>query len=100
MKKLLIGLIILAAIASITNPSLETHKEAVTREFVSKEKQENIGGKIGKAVSDLLVNQVITRKNKYLYSETRLKTLNGEKTVGYGFFGFVLINKEEINNSL
>jgi len=100
MKKLFIGVIILAAIAAITNPNLEAHKEAVTREFVSKEKQESIGGKLGKAVSDLLVNQVITRKNNYIYSETRLKTLTGEKTVGYGFFGFVLINKDEITKSL
>jgi len=43
---------------------------------------------------------MITRKNNYIYSETRLKTLTGEKTVGYGFFGFVLINKDEINKSL
>jgi hypothetical protein len=102
MKKILIGLIILFALAVITNPSERKHKDAVKRE-VNAMLEAQLGKKgdffswepklKGKAI-----NFFIERENCYVYSKTKFKVLEEEKVIGYGFFGFVILNRSALQN--
>jgi hypothetical protein len=99
MKKFLIGVIILAALAFITNPDESKHKEAVKKQLLHIENQEGIGGAIGNSIGNFLVNNSVKRKNHYLYSETVISVLGEEKTVGYGAFTLVMINEDALKNN-
>ena len=102
MKRIIIGLTLLAALAFITNPNEKKHKDAVKRELdATLEREFSETGELlsktfnfkGKAIGTF-----ISRKNKYLYTETVLKLGPNEKVVGYGFFGFVVINRNALGN--
>ena len=99
MKKALIGIIILAALAFITNPDESKHKEAVKKQMLHIEQQEGIGGAIGNGIGNFLVNNTIKRKNHYFYSETVISIFGEEKTVGYGAFTLVMINEDALKNN-
>ncbi|MBO6516008.1 MAG: hypothetical protein JJ975_05610 [Bacteroidia bacterium] len=99
MKKLLIALILLAIIAVVTNPDEQKHKDAVKRELKAElQKNNTLEGLITDEfkLGDMVLNKVVTRENKHLYSVTKIKVMGVEKEVGYGFLGFVLINRDAL----
>ena len=102
MKRIFIGLLLLAALAFITNPSETKHKEVVKREIDATLNREL--GEAGVLLSKTFdfkgkaIGTFIKRENKFIYSETILKVGPTEKVVGYGFFGFVVINRSAITN--
>lgn len=102
MKKLFIGIIILVVLAVVTNPNEAKHKEAVKRELDIAMEQE-LGG-FGEFLSSTvksngkLISQFIERENQFVYSTTKLKMGGEEKVIGYGFFGFVFINRASFTN--
>ncbi len=96
MKKLLIGLIILAVIATVTNPSEQTHKDAVKKELKSELDFSGIAEELN--LGSFLINNLIIRENHYVYSITKLKIMGEEKVVGYGAFGMVFINRDALTN--
>jgi hypothetical protein len=102
MKKILIGVVILLGLAIVTNPNERKHKEAVKREFDAKMEREL--GTFGEFLSadfklkGRAINTFITRENHYIYSKTIFKIAGKEKLIGYGFFGFVVINTNALKN--
>lgn len=97
MKKLLIAIVLFGALAAITNPSEEKHKEAIRREFKQSDGGESEGSELGKQIGNFILNNTVHRRNHYIYSETVVRVLGEEKVVGYGFFGFVIINQDELS---
>lgn len=101
MKKVIIGILIFTAIAFITNPQEKKHKDAAKRELdATLDKELGLVGEFLSAQYSLegkAVGKFIVRQNHYLYSTTILKIGKEEKVVGYGFFGFVFINRAAFN---
>jgi len=102
MKKLLIGILLLVGLAIITNPNETKHKEAVKREIdAALEKELGSAGEFLSATFDFkgkAIGTFVKRENNYVYSTTKLKIGPEEKVIGYGFFGFVVINRSAITN--
>jgi hypothetical protein len=101
MKKVIIGVVIFCALAVITNPSEKKHKEAVKKELNALLEEEI--GVLGEFLSRdfklkrKALSTLIHRENNYIYSKTTLKMLGEERVIGYGFFGFVIINRDALH---
>ncbi len=105
MKKIIIALFIFSLLAFVTNPSEDKHKEAVKRELDSR--LEKGLGKVGELISSQWniegtsssqgIRKFVKRENYYVFSKTKLSLLGEEKVIGYGFFGFVIIDTKVIN---
>lgn len=100
MRKVLIGIILFALLAIITNPNEDKHKEAAKREFEKTlDKELGVNGEFLSTIFSLEgkpLGTLIERENQYLYSTTILHVGAEKVIVGYGFFGFVIINQNAL----
>ena len=115
MKKLLVALILLVALALaavITCPDRQDHVDAI-KAVVSEKLQEEVGsadadnlvavfGKaIGSKVTDWLMDSRLNVKNHFVYSVGEFSTFDGPKRVSVGGFGHVFtFSKEDIDKAL
>ena len=117
MKKLLITLLILlgvGAVAVITCPDRQDHKDAIVKvigDSISDELQgsnsdsqgiSEIVGSIGSSVAGYLLDNRLTVKNYFVFSVGELKDFYGEEQrVSVGVFGHVFTGgKEEIKKAI
>lgn len=107
---IIIILAIIILIASITNPSIEEHKQAVKSEVnklvqntvtKSKSDMESLGILLGSSLAVKFVENSVSRDNYILFSVTKFSWESESRNIGYGVFGNVFISekvKESFNN--
>lgn len=96
---LLVIVICLLALMA-TNPSIEDHRQAVMKELEKKMSQESnpdnkweqVGQSIGMALGQGIVEKAVSRDNYLIFSITKIKLNETQKTIGYGILGNVEIN--------
>jgi len=91
MKKVLIGLGIVTVILGITNPSVESHKQAVIKTIAPDIKDE-IKKNPFMALASKMMESMIDRDNYILFSLTKISAMGESKIVGYGVLGNVYIS--------
>ena len=100
MKKVIVGILIFVVLAFITNPNEAKHKEAVKREIETALNEEiGVNSEFLSATFSLggkAIGTIVKRKNNYLYSTTLIQIGEEKKVIGYGFFGFVVINRNAL----
>lgn len=110
MKKLVIALIIIvavAAVAVITCPDKQSHKDAIMS-VINEKINENLspsegdegialfGAALGSRVVEYVLDNRLSIKNHFLYSTGHFKSLEGEDNqVSVGVFGHVFTFKKE-----
>jgi len=97
MKKVLIGLGTIIAILGITNPSVEDHKQKVTKIMVSEMKndlQDNPFASFGLLLVTKMIDGIVTRDNYIIFSLTKISAFGESKIVGYGILGNVYISDD------
>jgi hypothetical protein len=90
----------LLVVAFITNPDKNKHTEKLNEklyDIVPENDQTSIFKKIGKIVSNPLLDKVITVDNYYLFSVSKIEILGKTETLGYGVFGMVFFT-DTVNN--
>lgn len=98
----IIGVVVatLLLILAFTNPSEQSHKDAVMKVVTEKVKEnqpenewEEAGQNLGLMMVQGMINNMVYRDNYILFSTTKL-TFQGEtKTIGYGVLGKVYIKE-------
>ena len=103
MKKVKILSVLLAlivAILALTNPSLEKHKQATNKVFVSfikTELQNNPMDYFVRLLTTKMVDNSVKRDNYFIFSLTRITDLENSKEskiIGYGLLGKVYISND------
>lgn len=117
MKKLLIALLVLlviGAVAVVTCPDKQAHKEAIMsvvnekiNDSVKPESEEDEGlslvlGSLGSNVAGFFIDKMLKVDNHFIYSTGDLVYINGEsKRVSVGAFGHIwTFNKEQLEKAL
>lgn len=114
MKKIKIILAIISAfslIAIFTNPTQEMHKEKVKEKinsFLQTSLTQNIqeaeddyegfgyflGNRLGTSIVKYAVNELVIRKNYFLFSTTNITWAGKTQVIGVGAFGSVFLSKK------
>ncbi|MBO4571062.1 MAG: DUF4359 domain-containing protein [Bacteroidales bacterium] len=117
MKKLIITLLVLlaiAAVAVITCPDKQDHKEAIMKvlnekiddSLMTEDEDESIlnsiFGSIGSSIAGYFIDNRLIVENHFLYSTGKVKRLNGEQErISFGIFGHVFtFSKEDLDKAL
>ena len=114
MKKFLIALLVLVgigAVAVVTCPNKEAHKDAihaVVKEKIDEEMTAGADGSlagilsgIGSSVSEWIIDKGLTVDNHFVYSVGKFNTGQEVKTVSVGVFGHVFtFSKEDLDQAL
>lgn len=114
MKKFLIVLLVLlgiGAVAVVTCPDKEAHKDAILNVVKEKIDEEvsagsqndlsNILSGIGSSVSGWIIDKGLTVENHFVYSVGKFNSGKEEKTVSVGVFGHVFtFSKEDLEREL
>ena len=115
MKKLLITLLVLlgiGAVAVVTCPDKEAHKDViqnVIKEKIDEElnaagSENSLGGLlsgIGSSVTEWIIDKGLTVDNHFVYSVGKFNTGKEVKTVSVGVFGHVFtFSKEDVDKAL
>lgn len=115
MKKLIITLLVLigiAAVAVITCPDRQAHREAIMA-VINESLHEELDvadddglsmllGTVGSGIAGYFIDNRLTVKNHFVYSTAELKDLDGvDQQVSVGVFGHVFtFDKEDLRNVL
>ena len=114
MKKLLIALLVLlgiGAVAVVTCPDKEAHKDAIQNVIKEKIDEELSAGSddslngilsgIGSSVTGWIIDKGLTVENHFVYSVGKFNTGQEVKTVSVGVFGHVFtFSKEDMDKAL
>ena len=114
MKKFLIFLLVLigiGAVAVVTCPDKEAHKDAiqsVVKEKIDEELNAGSGSELGgilsglgSSVSGWLIEQGLTVENHFVYSVGKFNTGKEVRTVSVGVFGHIFtFSKEDLDAAL
>jgi hypothetical protein len=92
-----IGIIVTAI---MTNPNKDKHIEKLNDklyDLVPDSDKTSLVKKIGKLVSNPLLDKVVTVDNYFLFSVSRIEVMGKSETLGYGFLGMVFFT-DKVND--
>lgn len=109
-KLILIAIAALALVAIFTNPSLDSHKDAVRQALQTsmnntldekssdmgklKDLGKSLGNLFGNKLIDASVNEMVSRDNYLVYSTTKCRYNGEDYVVGVGLFGHVFVSSK------
>jgi hypothetical protein len=92
--------IALIVVAFISNPEKESHIKKINDklyDLVPENRNKSIIEKVGKLISNPILDEIIEYENYFVFSMTKVDILGETETISYGFFGLVFLT-EEVNN--